>query len=204
MQKRITALTLGALLAAALPAVATTYVVDPVHSNVGFEIRHFVSQVDGRFTDFDGTIVYKPDDVGGSSVDFTVQAESIDTANDKRDGHLRSEDFFHAEKFPTLEFESTAVERVDEDTLNVTGDLTIRGVTKRVTIPVDVLGTMSTPQGTKAGFRTDFTIDRKDYDIVWNRVLDQGGALLGDEVEISIQASTNEKKPEAAAGSEGE
>lgn len=171
------------VLAAAEPAV---YKVDPDHSGVSFTIRHFVSNVPGRFKDFDGTIRYDKQNPAASSVNFTVQAASIDTANDDRDKHLRSADFFDVEKFPTLTFSSTEVKAKDADTLEVTGDLTLHGTTKKVTIPVEVLGTMANPRGEKAGFETSFTLDRKDYGVVWNRVLDAGGTVLGDDVKINI------------------
>lgn len=189
MNKRLLVLTasLALLLAPALAdAAATKYVVDPVHSNVTFTIRHFVSNVQGRFTDFSGTILYDPENLEASSVEFTVEAASIDTHNDRRDNHLRSPDFFDVEKHPTLSFKSTRVARKDETTLEVTGNLTIRGVTREVTIPVQVLGFMDTPMGYRGGFESHFTLDRTDYGVQWNRALEGGGAVLGNEVKISI------------------
>ena len=186
-------LCLALCLAVALPALAgaAVYKVDPDHSSVGFTIRHFVSNVSGRFTGFEGTIQYDKQSPAASTVSFTVQAASIDTANKDRDNHLKSPDFFDAEKFPTLTFTSTAVKAKDANNLDVTGDLTIHGVTKRVTIPVTVLGSMKTPNGEKGGFETAFTINRKDYGIVWNRVLDTGGSILGDDVKIAIDVEGN-------------
>ena len=139
----------------------------------------------GRFTDFDGTIKYDKQNPAASSVEFTVQAASIDTDNPDRDKHLRSEDFFDVEKYPTLTFASVEAKVVDATTLEVTGDLTLRGVTHRITIPVQLLGTMKTPGGEKAGFETSFTINRKDYGVSWNRVL-ESGTMLGDDVNIKI------------------
>lgn len=188
-------------LALALPALAlaepVVYKVDADHSGVNFSIRHFVSNNPGRFKDFDGTIKYDKANPAASSVEFTVQAASIDTANDDRDKHLRSPDFFDTEKFPTLTFTSTGVKGVDADTLEVTGDLTVHGVTKRITIPVEVLGSVKTPNGEKAGFETQFTINRKDYGIVWNRVMDSG-AVLGEDVKVTINIEANGPKPVAA------
>ena len=181
-------------LAVAQPAV---YKVDSDHSGVSFTIRHFVSNVPGRFKDFDGVIKYDAKNPAASSVSFTIQAASIDTDNADRDNHLRNADFFDVEKFPTLTFSSTSVKAVDADTLEVTGDLTMKGQTKKVTVPVDFLGTVKTPRGEKAGFETSFKLDRKEYGITWNRALDTGGAILGDEVKIniSIEADRQAEQP---------
>jgi len=191
--------TLALLTALMLPTAAfadvTAWAVDEAHTTVEFKVRHFFTQVPGRFNDFSGTIHYDPEDVSSSKVELTVQANSIYTNNDQRDTHLRSPDFFNVEKFPTLSFESTGVSGSGDD-LQVTGNLTIHGVTKKVTVPVDFLGSMDTPMGTKAGFATEFTIDRKDYGITWNRTLDQGGAILGDEVTIGINVEANKQAPE--------
>ncbi len=193
-------LILAVTLALALPALAlaapVTYKVDADHSGVNFSIRHFVTNVSGRFKDFDGTIVHDKDNPAGSKVEFTIQAASIDTANDDRDKHLRSADFFDVEKFPTMSFTSTQVKAQDKDTLEVTGDLTIHGVTKRVTLPVDYLGTVKTPQGEKAGYETQFTVNRKDYGIVWNRVMD-AGPILGEDVKVTISVEANRQPPPA-------
>jgi polyisoprenoid-binding protein YceI len=187
-------------LALALPALAlaepVTYKVDADHSGVGFTIRHFVSNTPGRFRDFDGTIVHDKDNPVASKVEFTVQAASIDTANDDRDKHLRSADFFDVEKFPTLTFTSTQVKAQDKDTLDVTGDLTIHGVTKRITIPVDYLGTVKTPNGEKAGYETSFVVNRKDYGIIWNRVMDSG-SILGEDVKVTISIEADRQQPAA-------
>lgn len=188
-------------LALALPALAlaepVTYKVDADHSGVNFTIRHFVSNVPGLFKDYEGTIVYDKDNPAGSKVEFTVKAASIDTGNEDRDKHLRSADFFDVEKFPALTFTSTGVKGVDKDTVEVTGDLTMRGVTKRITIPVDFLGTVKTPSAEKAGFETNFTVNRKDYGISWNRVMD-AGPVLGEDVKITISIEANRQQPAAA------
>ena len=187
-------------LALALPALAlaapVTYKVDADHSGVNFTIRHFVSNVPGLFKDYEGTVVYDKDNPAGSKVEFTVQAASIDTGNADRDKHLRSADFFDVEKFPTLSFASTQVKAQDKDTLEVTGDLTMHGVTKKVTIPVDFLGTAKTPNGEKAGFETRFTVNRKDYGIIWNRVMDTG-PVLGEDVKVTISVETDRQQPAA-------
>ncbi len=200
MQRKIApfALALALLVPALALADAAVYKVDPAHSAVGFTVRHFVSNVPGHFRDFDGMIHYDKEKPTASKVEFTVRAASIDTANGDRDNHLRSPDFFDAEKFPTLSFTSTGVKPVDADTLEVTGDLTIHGVTKEVTIPVEILGTMATPRGEKAGFETAFTVNRKDYGVIWNRVLDAGGAMLGEDVKVSIAIEADRQPAQAA------
>lgn len=188
-----------ALLLPALSAVAAAevYKVDRDHSGVNFTIRHFVTNVPGRFKDFDGAIKYDKQNPAASTVSFTIQAASIDTDNSDRDNHLRGEDFFDVQKFPTITFSSTSVKAVDADTLEVTGDLTMHGVTRKITVPVEVLGSMKTPQGEKAGFETTFKVDRKEYGITWNRALDAGGAILGDDVKItiSVEADLQAAKP---------
>ena len=187
-------------LALALPALAlaepVTYKVDADHSGVNFTIRHFVSNVPGLFNDYDGTIVYDKDNPAASKVEFTIKAASIDTGNEDRDKHLRGSDFFDVEKFPAMTFASTGVKAQDKDTLEVTGDLTMHGVTKRVTLPVDFLGTVKTPNGEKAGFETNFTVNRKDYGIVWNRVMD-AGPILGDDVKVTISVEADRQQPAA-------
>jgi polyisoprenoid-binding protein YceI len=190
-------LALSLLLPALAAAEPATYKVDTSHSGVRFTIRHFVSNVPGNFRDFDGVIKYDKQNPAASSVELTVKAASINTENNDRDEHLRGADFFDVAKFPTLTFTSTKVTAKDANNLEVTGNLTLHGVTKQVTIPVEVLGSVKTPNGEKAGFETNFTINRKDYGIVWNRVLDAGGSVLGDDVKvnISIEANRQMEKP---------
>jgi polyisoprenoid-binding protein YceI len=181
------------VLAAAEPAV---YKVDGDHSAVNFQIRHFVSNVSGHFRDFDGTVKYDKQNPAASSVEFTVKAASIDTSNNDRDEHLRSKDFFDVQNFPSLTFTSTKVAAKDANTLEVTGNLTLHGVTKQVTIPVEVLGSVKTPRGEKAGFETNFTVNRKEYGINWNNVLDSG-PVLGDEVKVNIAIEANRQVEKA-------
>lgn len=182
------------LLAAAEPAV---YKVDADHSGVNFSIRHFVSNVSGRFRDFDGVIKYDPQNPAASSVGFTIRAASIDTTNNDRDEHLRSKDFFEVAKYPTLTFASTRVVPRDAGTLEVTGNLTLHGVTREITFPVQLLGTMRAPQGEKAGFEAAFTLNRKEFGINWNNLLDSG-PMLGDEVKIRIEIEANSQAMKAA------
>ena len=184
-------LTAAAAVLAASPVLADTYVIDKSHSEASFQVRHLMSKVRGNFNDYAGTISVDPAKPESASVEFTIKSASIDTSNENRDKDLRGPNFFDVEKFPTLTFTSTSVKAKDANNLDVTGDLTIHGVTKRVTIPVTVLGTMKMPNGEKGGFETAFTINRKDYGIVWNRVLDTGGSILGDDVKIAIGVEGN-------------
>ena len=181
------ALILTAAVAVAEPQV---YKLDPNHTQVGFSIRHFFSKVPGQFNKFDGQISLDEKNPGNSSVEATIEATSIDTNNEKRDNHLRSADFFEVEKFPSLTFKSTKVTAAGDKKLQVAGDLTIHGVTKPVVLDVEMLGAGTVAIGgqsmSRAGFEATTRINRKDYGLLWNRNLDQGGTLLGDDVDITI------------------
>ncbi len=170
---------------------ATTFAADKAHTQVSFVVRHMMSQVRGSFGEFSGTIVRDDANLAASTVEFTIQAKSIDTANEMRDKHLQAEDFFFVEKFPEITFKSTKVEKVSDTELKVTGDFTMRGVTKVITLPVTLLGEMKGKDGkATAGFSVTTKLDRKEFGINWNRALDNGGVLLSDEVtvEISMEA----------------
>lgn len=181
------ALALALVVLAAPVLRAQTFDVDAVHSSVTFKIRHLVSNVTGRFDAFGGKIMVDKDDMTRSSVEFTVEATSIDTDNENRDNHLRSADFFAVDSFPQWTFKSTKVEKTGENSLSVTGDFTMRGVTRSITVPVDVLGFAPGMRGgTTAGFETSFKINRKDHGIVWNKALDAGGFILGEDVQVTI------------------
>jgi len=164
-----------------------TFAVDKAHSEALFQVRHLVTRVRGSFTDFDGTIAFDEARPVNSTVTFTVQAASIDTNNADRDAHLRSEDFFAVEQSPTLTFASTSIAAKSGNEYTVHGDLTIRGVTKRIALPVSFLGKATDPWGNeKIGFEAEITINRKDYGLTWNAALEAGGFLVGDEVKISV------------------
>ena len=187
-------------LLAALPASAETYTIDAGHSEVGFKVRHLVSNVRGRFNDFSGTINMDPKNVQASSVEFRIKADSIDTNQADRDKHLRTEEFFFVEKYPEITFKSDSVKPAGKNKYNVTGTLTMRGVSKKVTLPVTFTGEVKDPWGnTKAGFETATTLNRKDYGIVWNKAVDNGGVILGDDVAIEINLETQKQTPKAAA-----
>lgn len=196
MKKKLLILAGAAALAA--PAVAAeTYNIDASHANVGFKIRHLMSQVTGHFRGFEGTVHIDRDDPEASSVEFTIQANSIDTANEKRDGHLKSPDFFDVANHPTITFKSTSVKPTGDDVYEVTGDFTMHGVTKSIALPVKVLGEMTDPWGNqRIGFEIEATLNRKDYGITYNQVLDQGGLMLGEEVVVGINLEAVKAKPE--------
>lgn len=189
-------------LAVATPLFAAeSWTVDKGHSTANFKIRHFTANVVGQFRDFEGAINIDRANPKDSSVEFTIQAKSVDTGSERRDNHLRSADFFDVEKFPTITFKSTSVVPKAKDTYDVTGDLTMHGVTKRVTLPVTFLGFMKHPRGEKAGFEIETTLNRKDYGVTWNRALDEGGFMLSDDVKVSINLEVDRKveAPAAAA-----
>ena len=169
--------------------------IDAGHSDLSFSIRHFVSRVRGGFGQWSGTIIADTTNLGRGSVEVTIQAASIDTQNENRDRDLRSVNFFEVEKYPTISFRSTKVEGTAED-LVVTGDLTIRGVTKPVVLKGRYLGqTVDTRGARRIGFEATTTINRLDYGVSWNRVAEGGGAMLGDEVRIDIVVAATKPAP---------
>ena len=165
-----------------------TFSIDKSHSEVTFQVRHLITKVRGRFSDFSGTIAFDAANPVNSTVSFTIQAASIDTNEAKRDGHLKSDDFFAAETYPTLSFTSVTISPKGGDDYDVAGDLTFRDVTRRIVLPVTHLGTAKDPWGNeKLAFETETTINRKEFGLSWNAALEAGGFLLGDEVKISLQ-----------------
>jgi polyisoprenoid-binding protein YceI len=186
MRKKLAAVTLTIALCGSATAAQSTYTIDTTHSSVGFRVRHLVTKVSGQFNEFDGTIVADFQNLDASSVEFVIKTASIDTGNEERDGHLRSPDFFDAETYPEITFTSTKITKKDDATYVVTGNLTIRGVTRNVVLDVDYLGEVQALGGTRAGYEISTTIDRREFGVSWNRVLDQGGVVLGDDVEVMI------------------
>ena len=174
----------------------TIWKVDPVHSKVIFSVSHMViSEVSGRFNDFEATIVQTKDDLSDSKLIATIKTKSIDTDNEGRDKHLRSADFFDVEKYPEMTFTSKSFEKTGKDTYKITGDLTMHGATKPVVLETKFNGTMNDPWGnTKAGFKAETKVNRKDFNIVWNKTLEVGGLLVGDEVEITINIEMAKEK----------
>lgn len=176
-----------------------TFTVDKAHSTATFKVRHMMSNVNGQFRDFTGNVNIDRANPAKSNVEFTIQAASIDTGNSNRDEHLRGADFFDVAKYPAISFKSTSITAKSSTEYAVTGDLTMHGVTRRVTLPVSFLGFAKTARGAKAGFEIETTISRKDYGITWNKTLDEGGFLLGDDVKVTIDLEMDAKAAPAAA-----
>lgn len=178
----------------AAAAAAKTFDIDPHHTSVTFRVRHLFTKVNGRFDKFDGKIEFDPAKPERVKVQGSIDVASINTNVDKRDEHLRSKDFFNAEKFPKITFVSTKTSDVDpkSKTGKLHGDLTIHGVTKPVVLDVAFLGEGTDPYGNrKAGFSATTTINRKDFGLNWNETLETGGVLVGEEVEIEVSAEGN-------------
>ena len=195
--KRTLAVLASFSLSASVALATDVYTVDKGHSEASFQIRHMVTKVRGRFTDFTGTIKAEPAKPETSSVEFTIKATSIDTDNENRDKDLRSPNFFDVAKYPDITFKSSKIVSKGQDKYDVTGALTMHGVSKEITLPVSYLGVGKDPWGgERAGFETSITLNRKDFGLVWNKALEAGGFLLGDDVNVSINI---EAKKEAAA-----
>ena len=190
------------LAAGTAQAETKTYTIDKGHSEVGFQIRHMVGKVRGRFTDFGGTIQADPAKPETAKVDFTIKAASINTDNERRDGHLRNADFFDVEKYPEITFKSDKVVAKSKEEFDVHGQLTMHGVTKPVVLPVKLLGVGKGRRGELLGLEINTTLNRKDYGIVWNRVLDTGGLSLGEDVAVNIALEAEESAAEPAAAKE--
>lgn len=171
----------------AIATATTTYSIDKAHSEVTFQVRHLLTRVRGRFSEFSGTIEYDEENPEQSSVKVEVKAASIDTNEPDRDAHLRSVDFFDVENTPVLTFRSGNIQRHSGNRFAVTGDLTIHGVTRSVTLEATLLGTATDPWGNqRIAFEAETTINRKDYGLTWNAALETGGLLVGDDVKISV------------------
>ncbi|MGH3795829.1 MAG: YceI family protein [Pseudonocardiaceae bacterium] len=167
------------------------YSIDPAHSRIGFVARHaMVTKVRGAFNEFDGTIVLDGADPADSTAQVTIKAASIDTRNSQRDEHLRNNDFLAVHSHPEITFVSTAVHRTGETDFELTGDLTIRGVTNSVTIPFSYEGAATDPFGNqRVGFEGSVTINRKDYGVTWNAALETGGVLVSDKITLEFEIS---------------
>ena len=188
---------LAAGLASAASAAVETYKIDPVHSSVAFSIRHFVSKVPGRFTKFSGTIVVDRDNLENSSVSAAIDVGSVTTDNDKRDAHLKTPDFFDAATYTTITFKSKSWKKTGDGTFDVTGDLTIKGVTKEVVLSVSLLGFGPGPRGaTLSGWEASTALKKSDYGVNGPAML---GKALGDDVAVSISVEGDLQAPAAAA-----
>lgn len=196
------AIAAGSVLAIPASAKASTWEIDPVHSTIEFSVRHMmVSTVKGTFEKVKGTIEIDDKDLTKSTVDVTIDPASVNTRDPKRDGHLKSPDFFDVAKFPTATFKSTKIQKAGKNKLKVTGDLTLHGVTKPVVLEVEgPTPPYKTPWGTTVrGVHATSKIDRKDFDIGWNKVLDNGGVVVGNEVNLDLNAELTEKTAAPAA-----
>jgi polyisoprenoid-binding protein YceI len=176
---------------ATLADLAGTWTIDASHTRIGFVARHaMVTKVRGAFNEFEGSAVVDAEDFTKSTAALTIKAASIDTRNEQRDGHLRSNDFLAMDEFPEITFVSTGVTQTGPTGLELTGDLTIKGVTRAVTVPFEFEGLATDPFGNeRAGFEGAVTINRKDYGITWNAALETGGVLVSDKIVLEFEVS---------------
>lgn len=172
-------------------ALDGTYTIDAAHSRVGFSARHaMVTTVRGQFNEFEGTATFDAANPAASSAQVVIKTASIDTHQADRDGHLRSDDFFAAETYPEIRFVSTAATLVDAETWELTGDLTIKDVTKPVTITFEYTGSATDPFGNqRVGFEGGVTVNRKDWGLTWNAALETGGVLVSEKVKLEFDVS---------------
>lgn len=179
------------------PIPGGTYAIDPAHSSINFSIRHLlINNVRGRFDDYTGTILYNPDDITQSSVEFTTKVASIDTDIAKRDEHLRTADFFDVAKYPEMAFRSMRIERKSNDSFVAHGDFTLHGVTKQIAIPFKLFGAVKDPWGgTRMGVEAETTINRQDYGIKWNAPMAEGGFVVANDVQIALTLEAVKQEP---------
>jgi polyisoprenoid-binding protein YceI len=172
-------------------ALTGTYTLDVAHSRIGFVARHaMVTKVRGAFNKFDGRAVLDGERPENSSVEVTLDVASIDTRNEQRDGHLRTNDFLDAETYPQISFKSTSISRSGETEFEVTGDLTIKDVTRSITIPLEFTGAAQDPFGNeRVGFEGSVVINRKDWGVSWNAALETGGVLVSEKVTLEFELS---------------
>ena len=176
---------------ASLAELSGRWTLDPAHTRIGFVARHaMVTKVRGAFNEFEGSAVVDATDFARSSAQLTIQANSIDTRQAQRDEHLRSNDFLGMEEYPTITFVSTDVKQTGPASLELTGDLTIKGATNSVTVPFDFEGAATDPFGNlRVGFEGSVVINRKDYGITWNAALETGGVLVSDKITLEFDVS---------------
>ena len=176
---------------AVTPDLSGTYTIDPAHSSIGFVARHaMVTKVRGSFTDVAGTVVVDAADPSKSSANVTIQVASVDTRNADRDGHLRTNELLDATNHPEITFTSTSAELKGENSVTLTGDLTIKGITKSITLDFEYQGAATDPFGNhRLGFEGSHTISRQDYGITWNAKLETGGVLVGDKIVLEFDLS---------------
>lgn len=175
--------------------------IDLAHSHIQFSVRHMmISTVRGEFKDFSGTIDFDRKNPENTQVHVEIDASSIDTRVEDRDNHLRSADFLYVEEYPTITYESTRVELIDDENARLIGNLTIRGESREVPVEVELQGIAKSPWGqTVAGFKGEATFNRKDWDLTWNQALETGGVLVGDKVKVDIEVELIKESEEEAA-----
>lgn len=196
MKNKINMFLLTLLLSVLTVSAQTKWSFDKSHSEIGFSVSHMViSDVEGQFHDYEGTVETNGDNWENAKVNFTINVASIDTDNEDRDKHLRSDDFFNAEKYPHITFVSKSMKKVGENKYELTGDFTMLDVTKEVTLNVTHRGTVTDPWGnTRAGFKIEGSVDRMDYGIKWDKTLDTGGLVAGNEVTFKINVELIKQK----------
>ena len=197
MKRFILFLALTILGTGSLMAQNSVWTLDKAHSSIGFSVRHMViSEVTGNFKDFDISFTSSKDDYSDAAVDVSIKVASVNTDNERRDGHLKTDDFFNAEKFPQIKFKSTLFEKVGENKYNIAGDLTIRDVTKKVMFDATYNGTIKAPWGaTVSSWKATLAVNRFDYGLKWNKRIETGGLIAGDTVNITLNLELN--KPSA-------
>ena len=185
---------IGLLSIATFGSTQTKWNIDKSHSNIRFTVVHMlISEVDGEFNEFDGSVTSKSDDFNGATIEFSANTASVDTKNERRDNHLKSDDFFNAESFPKISFKG----KLEKEGKNyfLVGDLTMRDVTKKVKFETKYLGSMQNgDRGRKAGFKITGTVNRFDYGLKWDRAVEAGGLVVGEDVEITCKIELNEVK----------
>lgn len=167
----------------------TKWAIDPTHSEIGFKVKHMMfTNVSGKFQTYEADITTEDDDFTKSNISFSADVASINTNNADRDGHLKSADFFDAENFPKLAFVSSSFKKIDDENYELTGNLSLHGVTKTVVLPAELSGLMKDPWGnTKAGLNISGKINRKDWGLNWNSALETGGVLVSEDVKLNIE-----------------
>lgn len=184
---------LGVMLSGGNCFAQGVYKIDGVHSSIGFAVKHLmISTTRGEFTDYTGEIQFNPKDLSSFNADIVIEAKSINTRNEKRDGHLMGVDFFDVEKYPKLSFKGKQLVKT-HDGYDMTGDLTIKAVTKEITIPVTIAGPIPRKDGQAIGLSGEITINRQDYGVSWSKTMDQGGLMVDDNVKLIIEIEANKK-----------
>jgi polyisoprenoid-binding protein YceI len=191
------AATLVAALAVPSPAATATWQIDPAHTAAGFSVRHMmIATVRGQFKGVTGTVLWDDQDSNNSTVDVTIDANTVDTGEPKRDADLKSANFFDVKNYPTITFKSTKIEKISAGKMKVTGNLTVHGVTKQVVLDVEgPSGAVKDPWGnTRVALNASTTINRLDYGVKWNAKMDSGGMVVGDDVNVNIDLEMTKKE----------